>query len=139
MEKAKRIDVCSRFFFPAVFAVFNVAYWFNYLLQARQEFLKTQKRMNEWAKKNNNNWKQNDSKLDYQKAKIILYMNSKKTPACKRLFKIFGILWNTSKIIILDISIFVLFFGRNLWIRATLQLRIYYNILLKAQENFCDH
>ena len=24
-------------------------------------------------------------------------------------------------------------------IRATLQLRIYYNILLKAQENFCDH
>jgi len=47
MEKAKRIDVCSRFFFPAVFAVFNVAYWFNYLLQARQEFLKTQKRMNE--------------------------------------------------------------------------------------------
>ena len=46
MEKAKRIDVCSRFFFPAVFAVFNVAYWFNYLLQARDEFLKTQKRMN---------------------------------------------------------------------------------------------
>ena len=80
MEKAKRIDVCSRFFFPAVFAVFNVAYWFNYLLQARQEFLKTQKRMNEWAKKRNNNWKQKDSKLDYQKAKIILYMNSKKKP-----------------------------------------------------------
>ena len=90
MEKAKRIDVCSRFFFPAVFAVFNVAYWFNYLLQARQEFLKTQKRMNEWAKKNNNNWKQNDSKLDYQKAKIILYMNSKKTLPVKDFLKYLG-------------------------------------------------
>ena len=61
MEKAKRIDVCSRFFFPAVFAVFNVAYWFNYLLQARDEFLKTQKRMNqqeeeEQNRKQGSNW-----------------------------------------------------------------------------------
>ena len=38
-------------------------------------------------KKNNNNWKQNDSKLDYQKAKIILYMNSKKTLPVKDFLK----------------------------------------------------
>ncbi len=41
MEKAKRIDVASRFMFPLVFAVFNMAYWSTYLLQAQAEFLKT--------------------------------------------------------------------------------------------------
>ena len=43
MEKAKRIDVASRVLFPMVFAIFNVAYWTNYLLQAAAEIEKTQK------------------------------------------------------------------------------------------------
>ena len=30
-SRAKRIDVISRFFFPLVFAVFNLAYWLYYL------------------------------------------------------------------------------------------------------------
>ena len=44
MEKAKRIDVASRIGFPLVFAVFNVAYWINYLVQARQEYLASLKK-----------------------------------------------------------------------------------------------
>jgi hypothetical protein len=44
MEKAKRIDVASRIGFPLVFAVFNVAYWINYLVQARQEYLTSLKK-----------------------------------------------------------------------------------------------
>ena len=38
MEKAKRIDVTARILFPLIFATFNLAYWLNYLLQARSEF-----------------------------------------------------------------------------------------------------
>lgn len=37
MEKAKRIDVASRVFFPMVFAIFNVAYWTNYLFKAYKD------------------------------------------------------------------------------------------------------
>ena len=44
MEKAKRIDVASRIIFPLIFAVFNIAYWTNYLLQARQEYLATRQK-----------------------------------------------------------------------------------------------
>ena len=43
MEKAKRIDVVSRVFFPLVFAVFNIAYWTTYLIQANAEFEETLK------------------------------------------------------------------------------------------------
>ena len=38
MEKAKRIDVTSRYIFPFAFASFNVAYWSHYLTQAQQEY-----------------------------------------------------------------------------------------------------
>ena len=31
--RSKRIDVLSRYLFPLVFAVFNVAYWTNYLIE----------------------------------------------------------------------------------------------------------
>ena len=31
--RSKRIDVVSRYLFPLVFAVFNVAYWTNYLIE----------------------------------------------------------------------------------------------------------
>ena len=47
MEKAKRIDVCSRFIFPLIFAVFNLVYWMKYLLQARNEYLKIMKKIQE--------------------------------------------------------------------------------------------
>ena len=47
MEKAKRIDVASRIIFPLVFAVFNLAYWSTYLLQARNEFLAALKKTNQ--------------------------------------------------------------------------------------------
>jgi len=43
MEKAKRIDVTSRVLFPLIFAIFNVAYWTTYLLQANAEFEATLK------------------------------------------------------------------------------------------------
>ncbi|XP_023344000.1 glutamate-gated chloride channel [Eurytemora carolleeae] len=35
--RSKRIDVVSRFLFPFIFAVFNVAYWSTYLQQANKE------------------------------------------------------------------------------------------------------
>ena len=38
VDRSKRIDVVSRYLFPLVFAVFNLAYWTTYLLQARAEF-----------------------------------------------------------------------------------------------------
>ena len=38
MQRAKRIDVISRFLFPLIFAIFNLAYWINYLVQAAAEF-----------------------------------------------------------------------------------------------------
>ena len=38
MEKAKRIDVTSRFIFPAIFASFNIVYWTHYLSQAQLEY-----------------------------------------------------------------------------------------------------
>lgn len=41
MDRAKRIDVISRFFFPLVFAVFNLSYWTIYLLQAHKEYKAT--------------------------------------------------------------------------------------------------
>ena len=31
-SRAKRIDVISRFIFPLLFAIFNLAYWLYYLL-----------------------------------------------------------------------------------------------------------
>ena len=31
-SRAKRIDVISRFIFPLIFAIFNLAYWLYYLL-----------------------------------------------------------------------------------------------------------
>ena len=31
-SRAKRIDVISRFIFPLLFAIFNLAYWMYYLL-----------------------------------------------------------------------------------------------------------
>ena len=31
-SRAKRIDVLSRFIFPLIFAIFNLAYWLYYLL-----------------------------------------------------------------------------------------------------------
>ena len=37
-DRSKRIDVVSRYLFPLVFAVFNLAYWTTYLMQARAEF-----------------------------------------------------------------------------------------------------
>ena len=37
-DRSKRIDVVSRYLFPLVFAVFNVAYWTTYLMQAKAEF-----------------------------------------------------------------------------------------------------
>ena len=42
MEKAKRIDVISRVLFPMIFAIFNMAYWSTYLMQAQAEFERTQ-------------------------------------------------------------------------------------------------
>ena len=37
-DRSKRIDVVSRYLFPLVFAVFNLAYWTTYLMQAQAEF-----------------------------------------------------------------------------------------------------
>ena len=37
-SRAKRIDVISRFIFPLIFAIFNLAYWSNYLVQAQAEY-----------------------------------------------------------------------------------------------------
>ena len=34
VDRSKRIDVVSRYLFPLVFAVFNLAYWSTYLTQA---------------------------------------------------------------------------------------------------------
>ena len=36
-SRAKRIDVISRFIFPLIFAIFNLAYWMYYLL-AKSKF-----------------------------------------------------------------------------------------------------
>ena len=38
LDRSKRIDVVSRYLFPLVFAVFNLAYWATYLTQANNEF-----------------------------------------------------------------------------------------------------
>ena len=38
LDRSKRIDVVSRYLFPLVFAVFNMAYWSTYLTQANNEF-----------------------------------------------------------------------------------------------------
>jgi hypothetical protein len=36
--RSKKIDVTSRFLFPFVFALFNVAYWTTYLRQENDDF-----------------------------------------------------------------------------------------------------